>query len=320
MARGSEQERREAGLRDPKVLLPFILITLIWSSTWIVIKDQLGPSPAEAVPPPWSVTYRFLIASAAMFAIAWFSGASLRIGRGGHALAAAIGVPQFALNFNFVYAAEHYVTSGLCAVVFALLMVPNALGARIFFGQQVSARFIAGSAVALIGIALLFVQEARLAAVPLAATLLGIGYTFLGVLSASAANVMQLSAGAKSRPISALLAWAMLYGAVVDGVFALLTHGPPVGEMRIGYWLGVGYLGLIATALAFTLYFRIIRAIGPARAAYSSVLVPILAMAISTVAEGYRWSWLAIAGGTLAIAGLLIALRSPRVPPAPPAD
>ncbi len=53
-----------AGFRDPKILLPFLLIILIWSSTWIVIKDQLG-----IVPPAWSVTYRFLIASAAMFAI-----------------------------------------------------------------------------------------------------------------------------------------------------------------------------------------------------------------------------------------------------------
>ena len=46
-----------AGFRDPKVLLPFILVTLIWSSTWIVIKDQLG-----SVPHTWSVSYRFLIA------------------------------------------------------------------------------------------------------------------------------------------------------------------------------------------------------------------------------------------------------------------
>lgn len=315
MARGEQRERQEAGLRDPKILLPFILITLIWSSTWIVIKDQLG-----VVPPPWSVTYRFLIAAAAMFAVALWSGAALRIGRGGHKLALAIGVPQFALNFNFVYAAEHYVTSGLCAVVFALLMMPNALGARVFFGQKVSGRFLAGSAVALVGVALLFVQEARAAAVPLAATLLGIGYTLLGVLSASAANVMQLSRTVKSRPISAFLAWAMLYGALANGAFALATQGLPVGEMRIGYWLGVGYLGLFASALAFIFYFRIIRVIGPAQAAYSSVLVPILAMAISTFAEGYHWSGLAIAGALMAIAGLLIALRSPRVPPAPPAD
>jgi drug/metabolite transporter (DMT)-like permease len=315
----SSKEQR-SGLRDPKVLLPFLLITLIWSSTWIVIKDQIGPGPEQGVPPPWSVTYRFLIASAAMFAIAAFSGVPLRMGRGGHLLAATIGVPQFALNFNFVYAAEHYVTSGLCAVVFALLMVPNALGARVFFGQKVSGRFLAGSGVALIGVALLFVQEARTVAAPLAITLLGIGYTLLGVLSASAANVMQLSKGAKSRPIVSLLAWAMLYGALIDGAFALASYGPPVGETRIGYWLGVAYLGLFASALAFTLYFRIIRAIGPAQAAYSSVLVPIIAMAISTAVEGYRWTPLAIGGGMFAIAGLLIALRSPRVPPAPPAD
>ena len=50
------------GFRDPKVLIPFILITLIWSSTWIVIKDQIGG--AMPVPAPWSVAYRFAIAAA----------------------------------------------------------------------------------------------------------------------------------------------------------------------------------------------------------------------------------------------------------------
>jgi drug/metabolite transporter (DMT)-like permease len=112
----------------------------------------------------------------------------------------------------------------------------------------------------------------------------------------------------------------------VDGVFAYLVTGAPVFESRPGYWAGVIYLGLIASALAFFLYFGIIRAVGPAKAAYSSVLVPIIAMGISTAMEGYRWSGLAIAGGILAIVGLIIALgagRSPRVapqPPAPPAD
>jgi hypothetical protein len=113
------------GFRDPKVLFAFVLIILIWGSTWIVIKDQLG-----VVPSAWSVTYRFAIACAAMFAFAWWSGAALRMNGGGHALTALFGVPQFVLNFNFVYAAEHYVTSGLVAVVFALLMVPNSAQAR----------------------------------------------------------------------------------------------------------------------------------------------------------------------------------------------
>ncbi len=300
--------------RDPRVLIPFLLVTLIWSSTWIVIKDQIGTVPA-----PWSVTYRFLIAAAAMFAIASATGARLAIGREGHVLAAVLGTAQFGFNFNFVYAAEHYVTSGLVAVVFALLMVPNALFSRLFFAQPISRRFLAGSAVALAGVALLFVQEARASSTSPAATLAGIGLTLLGVLCASAANVMQLSEGVKARPLAALLAWAMLYGAVLDAVLALVLHGPPVAEARIGYWAGLLYLGLIGSALTFPLYFDVIRRIGPGKAAYSAVLIPILAMAISTFAEGYRWSALAAAGGVLAILGLVIALRAGR-PPVEPAQ
>ncbi|MFN3944171.1 MAG: DMT family transporter [Allosphingosinicella sp.] len=293
------------GFRDPRILLPFILITLIWGSTWIVIKDQLGEVPA-----PWSVTYRFVIAGAAMFATAWWSGASLRLGARGHAMAATLGIPQFVLNFNFVYAAEHYITSGLVAVVFALLLVPNSALAWLFFRQRITLNFAVGSAVALAGVALLFVQEMRISEVAPGAVLAGIGLTVLGVLAASAANVMQLARELRSRPIASILAWAMSYGVLFNALVAWGTHGPPVFEARIGYWAGLVYLGLFASALAFSYYFRIIRAVGPAKAAYSSVLVPIIAMALSTLFENYRWSALAAAGGLLALAGLVIALRS----------
>jgi len=305
-----------SGLRDPKVLFPFILVTLIWSSTWIVIKDQLGADPATAVPSPWSVTYRFAIASLAMFAIAKVTDAGLRLGRGGHLLAAVLGIPQFFLNFNLVYAAEQHVTSGIVAVVFALLMVPNALFAWLFFRQPVSTRLILGSLVALAGIGLLFVQEVRASATDQSETLIGIGFTLLGVLAASSANVLQLAPGVRNRPIAAMLAWAMLYGALLNAVIAWAGWGPPRFEPRPGYWIGLLYLGVMASAVTFFFYFRIIRAIGPAKAAYSSVLIPIIAMAISTVAEGYRWTTLAAAGGALAMIGLVIALRTAR-PPAP---
>jgi drug/metabolite transporter (DMT)-like permease len=293
------------GFRDPKIFLPFLLITLIWGSTWLVIKDQLGE-----VPPTWSVTYRFAIASAAMFVTAWASGAPLRLGRNGHLLAASLGVPQFVLNFNFVYAAEHYITSGLVAVVFALLLVPNSALAWLFFRHRVSGRFLAGSMVALAGVSLLFIQEMRISPVPTRAILIGIGLTLLGVISASVANVMQVSEALRTRPITSILAWSMAYGVIVNAALAWAIQGPPTIEYRIGYWAGLVYLGLFASALAFSLYFRIIRAIGPARAAYSSVLVPVIAMALSTAFEGYRWSVLAAGGGVLALVGLVIALRS----------
>lgn len=301
-------------LANPAILLPFLLITLIWSSTWIVIKDQIGTGP-DAVPPAWSVTYRFVIAAAAMVAIAAALRTPLRVGREGHLLALAIGVPQFALNFNFVYAAERYVTSGLVAVVFALLMVPNAVLARLCYGHRVSRRFLLGSAVAIVGVLALFVAELRGTTAPPNRVALGIGFALLGVLSASVANVMQAAPRVRARPVASLLAWAMGYAALVNAALAFALHGPPVVEGRVGYWLGLVWLGLFASALAFFLYIRIIRQIGPAKAAYSSVLVPITAMLLSTMFEDYRWTWVAAAGGVLAIAGLLIALTSSRVPP-----
>ena len=290
---------------QPRILLPFLLITLIWSSTWIVIKDQLG-----TVPPAWSVTYRFVVAGAAMFAWAAASGAGLRIGRRGHLYAALFGVPQFCLNFNFVYAAEHHVTSGLVATVFALLMVPNSALAWLFLKQKATRGFIAGSAIACVGVALLFLQEMRASPVPAGQVLLGIGLTVLGVLSASTANILQASRGLAERPLASLLAWGMVYGVVADALFALAVAGPPVIQVRPAYWLGLFYLGLVASALAFPLYFSVMRTVGPGKAAYTSVLVPILAMALSTAFESYRWSALAAAGGLVAIAGLVIALRS----------
>jgi drug/metabolite transporter (DMT)-like permease len=292
---------------QPRVLLPFLLITLIWGSTWIVIHDQIA-----TVPPIWSVTYRFVIAATAMFAFALASGASLRIGRQGHALALLFGVPQFFLNFNFVYAAEHYITSGLVAVVFALLMVPNSALGWLFLKHRVTGRFALGSAVALAGVALLFLQELRASATAPREVLLGIGLTLLGVLSASVANVLQAAERMRSRPIAAMLAWGMFYGVIANAVAAWILYGPPVAEARFLYWAGLLYLGLFASALAFTFYFGILRIIGPARAAYSSVLIPILAMTFSTIFENYHWSTLAVAGGLLALTGLVIALRSRR--------
>jgi drug/metabolite transporter (DMT)-like permease len=303
-----------AAFRDPKVLVPFLLITLIWSSTWIVIKGQLG-----VVPPVWSVSYRFLIAGVTMMAIARIAGMSLGIGRA-HGLAALLGLLQFVLNYNFVYASELHITSGLAAVVFALLVVPNALLAWLFFGEKVGARFMLGSAVAMAGVGLLFLQEIRSSPTPTAEVLAGLGLALAAVLAASVSNVMQLAGGMKSRPVGPMLGWAMLYGGLMDAAFAWTSHGAPVFETRLSYWLELVYLGVVASALAFWLYYRIIRQIGPARAAWSSVLIPILAMALSTAFEGYRWSALAIGGGLLAIAGLLIALRSGKAPPPPPSE
>jgi drug/metabolite transporter (DMT)-like permease len=185
----------------------------------------------------------------------------------------------------------------------------------VFLGHHVSKRFIIGSGIAVTGIALLFINEARGDDAAQTATLTGIAFTLAGVLSASTANVMQASKRAKALPMAAMLGWAMLWGAGFDAVYAWFTAGPPVMDWRLSYLLGVLFLGVIASALAFSLHFTLIRNIGPARAAYSSTIIPVIAMGFSTVFEGFVWTGLAVAGSIIALAGMVVALSAPKEEP-----
>lgn len=290
-------------LLSPRVLIPFALVTLIWGSTWIVITGQLG-----IVPPSWSVTYRFAVAAIAMFAFAIFRREPLWLEPRAFVFAAVLGIAQFAFNFNFVYRAEQHITSGLVAVLFALLIVPNTLLGRAFLKTRIEGRFLAGAGIAIVGVSLMILHEYRAAALGPATVLAGTAFTLAGVMSASTANVMQGTSIARAQSMTVMIAWAMLFGTLIDGGYAWITAGPPVIETTLVYIGGVLYLGVIASALAFPLYFNVIRAVGPGQAAWSSVLVPIIAMGFSTLFEGYHWSPLSIGGGVMTLVGLVIAV------------
>jgi drug/metabolite transporter (DMT)-like permease len=300
---------------DLSIVVPFAIFTLIWGTTWIVIRDQLGTVPAQ-----WSITYRFIIAAAAMAVLTRWKGETLRLPAAGIGAAALLGFLQFVINFNAVYLAEHHITSGLVATVFALLLIPNSLLAWAFLGQRPNRRFAVSSLFAVAGIALLFAHELREHPARMDAIALGISLTIVGVLGASAANVYQALERVRRFPLFALLTWAMLFGALMDGAIAVAVAGPPVIESRPGYWLGLLYLAIFASALAFSLYLPVVRKIGPGKAAYSSVLIPIIAMSLSTWLEDYRWTPLAAAGALLALGGMVGALsRSRSVVSAPDA-
>lgn len=283
---------------------PFFLVALIWGSTWLVIKDQIG-----SVPPSWSVTWRFIAAAIGMAAVAMFRRESLRVSNTTLKVAALLGLLQFVMNFQFVYRAEHHLTSGIVAVVFGLLVVPNSLMAWVFLKQPVTRAFLGGSVVAGAGIVLLLLHEYRMAP-PEGQVLVGIALTIAALFSASSANVLQASRMARGIPMIPMLAWALLFGAILDAAFAWIVEGPPQFDFRPGYIFGVLYLGMIGSVLTFPLYFRLLQRLGAGRGAYNGVLVPVVAMLLSTVFEGYRWSVLALAGSALAMLGLVLALRA----------
>ena len=289
------------------VVVPFVIFTAIWGSTWIVIRSQLGP-----VPPQWSVTYRFVLAAFAMAAIALAKGESLRIGSKGIAIAAFLGVTQFCINFNAVYLAERHITSGVVATVFALLLIPATLLGWALLGHRPSWRFAWSSLVAVAGIVLLFVHELQQHPAESRQIAVGIALTLAGMIGAAIANVAQARPEVRRYPLFALLAWSMAAGALFDAALAWWMTGPPAFDARPAYWLGVLYLALFASVLTFSLYYPVVRKIGPAKASYSSVIVPIIAMGFSTWLENYRWTALTVTGALLALGGMAAALRRDR--------
>ena len=307
----SEPQRSE--LRT--VAIPFIIFTAIWGSTWIVIRDGLGVVPAQ-----WSVTYRFVISAVAMAVVALVKRDSLKIDRRGLLAALVLGFCQFCVNYNAVYLAERHITSGVVATVFALLLIPATLLGWMWLGDRPTVRFLWSSLVAVAGIVLLFLHEIHEHAASSGAVIAGIGLTLIGMIGASLANVLQARPEIRRYPLYGLLAWSMALGAVIDALVAWVMCGPPVFDWSPSYWAGVFYLALAASVLTFSLYYPVVRKIGPAKAAYSSAIVPILAMGFSTWFEHYRWTPTAVAGAVLALGGMAGALSRPRsVVPAPDA-
>ena len=279
-------------LLRPRVALPFLTISLIWGSTWFVITGQI-----DGVPPGWSVAWRFVLATLGMFALAMAAGNALAMPKRAHLLAAAIGLCQFCGNYNLVYQSELHLTSGIVAVMVGLMIVPNA---------------VIGSTIAIGGIGLLLVNEAR--ETRLGGDVgLGIWLALGAMLAASVSNVIQAGKTGRQVPLMPLIAWSMLYGTAIDIAMAAALEGPPVLPADGQYWLGTAYLAFAGSVITFPLYYRLIREIGAGRAAYHNVLVVIVAMGLSTLLEGYRWSTLAAAGAVLAMVGLIIALRAKSV-------
>ncbi|MFZ4380523.1 MAG: DMT family transporter [Sandarakinorhabdus sp.] len=296
-----------AGRFTPRAWGAFIGCTLIWGCTWFVIRTQLGEVPAS-----WSVTWRFVLGAAVMFGLCIVRRKSLRMSARQHGFAIVVAISQFVLNFNLVYRSEQYLASGLVSLTFAFLLVFNTLLAAVFLGQRVTLRFVAGSIIGLAGVGLLFAPDlARPDTGNMGGEMgLGLALAFGGVLSASIANVLQATRFGRAMPLEAGIAWAMAWGALLDGALAWALAGPPVISLDPVYLAGLAYLGIVASAVAFSLYYVLIRAVGPGQAAWNGVAVPVVAMTLSTFLENWQWTGTAVAGIALALVGLAIALTA----------
>ena len=113
----------------------FVTATLIWGSTWLAIKYQLG-----VVAPQMSVAYRFAAAAAVLIVWCVATRRSLRFTGRDHGFLALQGATFFGFNYVAIYLAEQYVTSGLLAVLFSTIVFMNPIGMRLVYRTPLTAR------------------------------------------------------------------------------------------------------------------------------------------------------------------------------------
>jgi len=286
----------------------FTISTLIWGSTWFAIKFQLG-----VVSPDVSVAYRFALGAIVLAGWCLFTGRSLRFDVRQHAFVALQGFLMFGLNYVGVYYAERYTTSGLVAVVFSTIVFMNPIAAHWLFGTAVTLRTLVAAVLGVVGVTLLFVPElwqARHGGDIALGFVFGIGST----LVASAGNMAAMRNQRALIPVLSSTAWGMLYGAATAAIMAFIAGASWTIDLRAPYLLSLAYLAVFGSVIAFGCYLTLLKIVGPGPASYVGVTTPIVAMIVSTLFEGYRWSPLAAFGVVLAMAGNWLALKPARRP------
>ncbi len=282
--------------------LLFAVPSCIWGSTWLVIKYQYG-----VVAPELSVAYRFGLSAVILFAWCAATREDLRFGRREHLSFVLLGMLHFALNYVFVYLAEEYLTSGLVAVAFVLMVFWNLAGAHFLFGQVATKRLLVGASCGLLGVGLVFWPE--LAAVQGdMAQVKGLVYAVLGSMASSAGNLWSQRLYARGMRVLPCATWSMLYGSISVALYCAIRGIPFNWDGSAGYLVSLGYLTVFGSVVAFVTYLTLLRRIGSGRAGYTSAVIPVLAMVISTLFEDYAWTPLALAGMALVMAGTVLVL------------
>jgi drug/metabolite transporter (DMT)-like permease len=283
----------------------YSIAVLIWGSTWLAIKFQLG-----VVPPTVSVVWRFALAGLLLLAFAAVRRRPLAFSARQHRWIALQGALLFGFNYVGVYLAEQYLTSGLVAIVFSVVVFLNALGLWLFFGQPIRSSTLLAAAVGVTGVALVFWPE-MLRFASLREQYVGLGWAIGSTVVCALGNMVATRNHRHALPVLQVNAWSMLYGAGLVALLAFATGQKFEFQMSWPYVASLLYLAVLGSAVAFGAYLTLMRRIGADRAAYTAVAIPVVALLLSTAFEQLQWRLATFLGIALCVAGNVLMLRRP---------
>jgi drug/metabolite transporter (DMT)-like permease len=284
----------------------YLLAVVIWGSTWLLITFQLGVVAPEA-----SIVYRFALAAGLLFGWALLRRLPLQFDRTAHLRFFLQGLFLFCVNYVLFYHSERFVSSGLVALICSGMAFFNMFGMRVFYGQPIVPGVALGSSIGILGIIVVFWPGVHGFEASHAGWL-GIALAAIATLSASCGNLVSVSQRRANLPVVQSTAWAMLYGTGLTFVYALAVGIAFNFDPSLRYVGSLVYLVLFGSVVAFMSYLTLIARVGADKAAYVNVTVPIVALILSALVEGFRWQAATFAGIGLSLVGNLLVMQAGR--------
>lgn len=284
----------------------FSLCSLIWGSTYFVITIQISQAP-----PLVTVFWRFVISTLIMFAYLKFTKQNLKFSPQTHMWFFLQGVFNFSINYMLTYKAETFIKSGVLAIAFTTMVYFNILFSWIFFKRTVALKVVFGSLLGGLGILLIFKDDLFVTSSSneVFGMMLGLG----AALSASTGNMVSARNIQKGVGIATANTFSMLYGTLFTGAVVLISGVSFDVPNNVSFISSLLYLSILGTVIAFAAYNTMIKTMGAEKAAYTTIISPILAILLSYAFEGLRLHLTMIFGIVLCLAGNILVLYKPKL-------
>lgn len=280
----------------------FITTALIWGSTWLAIKFQLGQ-----VMPLWSLVYRFGLAAIILIGYCALTQHSLFFNREQHRWIAIQALFTYFFNYILFYFASSYFVSGIVATIFATVIVMNIINGHIFLGNPIELKTVLGALVGMAGlVCIVWAEVVRLEDKDFWFIVEGLALSLGGTLSASLGQITVIANVKRGLPVIQTNALGYAYGSIFTLIVSLICKQTPGFDVSWTYVSSLLYLSSFGTVVAFLCYLTLANRIGPEKSAYAFVLIPIIAMGLSSIFEDLTWTTHTIFGISLVLTGNIL--------------
>jgi drug/metabolite transporter (DMT)-like permease len=285
-----------------KPLLVWLLLCIVWGTTWIFIKLGLAD-----LPPVSFAALRFTVACLILLPVLLIRKIEMPKDRAIWMIIFITGLLQFFFNYGLLFWGEQYITSGLAAVLQATIPAFGLGLARIYVGEQITSLKIISILLGLAGVAVIFREQLFLNG---QMAFLGSLAVVVGAFGAAYASVLTKAKGAGTNPAS-LVFGQMLVGQIPLWLVGFATEGSPF-YFRWTWQavICVLYLAVAGSIIAFWLYYWLLTKIDVTRAMMISFVTPLVAVFVGSF-FGEKLDFKTLLGGILILLSVFLIVIRP---------